>query len=147
MWRSKKLILIALLAVVVLAGSIGGVVLAADDEDETEARVRFGEHFDRVCEIYNAANPEAPIDCEALQDAFTQAHDELRAEARERMAEAREAFQQKLLEEGKITQEQLDQWEEWLNSKPDIPLPFGPEDGGGMRKFGGHRGIGGGPRG
>ncbi len=36
MWRRKKFLLIGLVVAVMLAGSIGGVVLAADDGDASQ---------------------------------------------------------------------------------------------------------------
>jgi len=152
MWRSKKFIIIALLAIIVVAGSIGGVALAqSEEEEDNQPKARCGALLDRICEIYNEANPEAPIDCEALEEAFTQAHDQIRAEAREQ-------FRQRLIDEDIMTEEQLDEWEKWLESRPDfptdqfkdwmearpdIPFPFGPGNREGVKPFGdGHRGFG-----
>jgi hypothetical protein len=138
MWRSKKFIVIASLVAVLLVGSIGGVVLAqTENEDDNTPAAQHEAMLARVCEIYNIANPEAPIDCEALKDAFTQAGSELRAEAQEKMAEARDKHLQSLIDEGKITQEQIDQFDAWLESKPEVPFVpglVGPD---------GHRGFGG----
>lgn len=117
MRRSRKFILIALLATVVLAGSIGGVVMANDNEDTDQPSARHEAMLDRVCEIYNTANPEAPIDGAALEDAFAQARDET-------MTEARNQFRQRLLDSGQVTQEQLDEFEAWMETRPD-DIPFG----------------------
>ena len=128
MLKSKKVIIIALLAVVTLAGTVGGVVLANTGDGTGPAN---GAAFtERVAAIYEAKTGEA-LDTDALQNAFTQARQEL-------MTEAREAFKQKLLDEGKITEDQLKAWEDWVQSRPDVG-PFGP----GMHAFGGHRGFGG----
>jgi len=55
MRRSRKLILIALLGIVVLAGSIGSVALAnTGGEEESQPEARFGAFLEKVCEIYNA---------------------------------------------------------------------------------------------
>ena len=146
MWRSKKFLVIASLVAVVLAGSIGGVALAqTGDEEDSPPAGRLEAMLERVCEIYNE-NPDRPgdIDCDILKDAAAQYRDELKAEAEQKMAQTREQFRQKLIDEGKVTQEQLDQWDEWLDSKPDIQIPFGPEDRGGIKPFGGLRGFGGG---
>ena len=40
MWRSKKFIVAAVLATVILVGSIGGVVMAADGDGESGAAAR-----------------------------------------------------------------------------------------------------------
>jgi len=137
MWRSKKFIVIASLVAVLLVGSIGGVVFAqTENEEGSPPAAQHEAMLARVCEIYNTANPEAPIDCEALKDAFAQAGSELRTEAQEKMAEARDKHLQSLIDEGKITQEQIDQFDAWLESKPDVP--FAP----GLLGPGGHRGFG-----
>jgi hypothetical protein len=152
MWRSKKFVIIALMVVIVVAGSIGGVALAQSDDEEVTPPKASGEALlEKVCEIYNDANPEAPIDCEALQAAFDQAREQINTQAREQ-------FRQRLIEEGKITQEQLDEldkwlearpdfptdeYKEWMESRPDVPFAFGPGNNGGFKAFGdGHRGFG-----
>jgi hypothetical protein len=129
MRRSKKIILIALLTVVVLAGSIGGIALAADNEEESQPKPRYGAMLDRVCEIYKE-NTGVAIDAEELQKAFTQAGKDLIVEARDRI-------RQRLIEEGKVTQEQLDEYDKWLESKPDVPFQLGPRNHGGVKPFGG----------
>ncbi len=136
MRRSKKFIFMALLAIVVLAGSIGGVVMAAENGDDSQPKPRYGAMLDKVCEIYEE-NTGVAIDVQELQTAFVQAGSEL-------MAEARENFRQRLIDEGKVTQEQLDEFDAWLESKPDVPFPFGPKNHGGIRPFGGFGRFGGG---
>ena len=139
MRRSKKFILIAVLAIVVLGGSISGVALALTDDEDSQPAPRHGAMLDKVCEIYET-NTGVAINSEELQIAFDQARSEI-------MAEARENFRQRLIAEGKITQEQLDQFDAWLESKPDVPFPFGPRNHGGIKPFGGFGGHGGGFRG
>ena len=75
MWRSKKFIIIALLTIVVLGGSIGGVALAntGNGGDTQPAAPRCGAFLDEVCKIYNEDNPGATIDCDALKAAFVEA--------------------------------------------------------------------------
>jgi hypothetical protein len=135
MRRSRKIILIALLTIVVLAGSIGGVVMAADNGDDSQPQARSGALLGKVCEIYEE-NTGVAIDAQELQNAFTQAQSEI-------MAEARNQFRQRLVEEGKITQEQLDDYDAWLEAKPDVPFPFGPRNHDGIKPFGGFGGHGG----
>ena len=141
MWRSKKFIIVTLLAIVVLVGSTAGVVFAqTENGDESLPEARHEALLDRVCEIYEE-NTGDPIDPQVLRDAFTQAQSEMRAEAQDK-------FRQRLIDEGKITQEQIDQFETWLESRPDVPFAPGPRSHGGMhRGFGafgsGFRGFGG----
>lgn len=115
MKRSKKIILAVVMAIVVLASTIGGVALAQTEEEaNNQPESRHSAMLEKVCEIYNAANPDAPIDCAALKQAFTQAKDQM-------MTEARERIRQRLIDEDIMTEEQLDELQEWLDSRPDFP--------------------------
>ena len=131
MWRSKKAVLMMLLAVALLAGSVAGIA-AAQDENATEDKYidKQGELLDRVCVIYEA-NTGVAIDAEQLQEAFIQAQDEIAAAAMENRLQA-------LVDEGIITQEQADEYLDWWQARPDTVLP-GPNG----RGFG-HGGCGGG---
>ena len=138
MRRSKKIILITLLGILVLAGSIGGVVMATENGDDSQPEPRHGVILDRVCEIYED-NMGVAINSEELQKAFDQARSEI-------MTEARNQFRQRLIDEGKVTQEQLDEYDAWLEAKPD-DMPFGPGQRGHGGRFGGFGKCGGGFRG
>ena len=122
MWRSKKYIVIAVLAAVVLVGSIGGVVLAADNGDTDPHEAHFDTMLDKVCEIYNA-NTDTDIDRDALKDAFIQARSEMLPEDmpkfRKMDPEAMQDHLQELFDQGKITQEQFDEKKAWLESMSD----------------------------
>ena len=131
MWRSKKLIIAAVLAAVMLAGGIGGVVLATDNGDDSEPDAKYEALLNRVGEIYQQ-NTGVALDQEALKDAFAQAQSEMQAEALE-------TWIQSLVEEGKITQEQADEDLAWWQAKPDGTFGFGFGFGG----RGGFRGMGG----
>ncbi len=145
MWRRKKLIIIiGLLAAVLLVGSVGGVVFAqTENGDDSQPKTLM----ERVAEKLGIGQQE-------LEDAFTQARSEMRDEALD-------SYLQKLVDEGKITQDEADQYkawlqskpdttqyqqqlEEWQQAKPDVPLPgnfgrFGDQGfGGGMKGGGGH---------
>jgi len=115
MWRRKKFIVIAVLVAVMLAGSIGGVLLAADDEDDSQPEARCGALWDKVSEIYEQKTGVA-LDQEALKDAFAQAQSEMRTEALD-------SYLQNLVDQGKITEEEADQFKAWLQAKPDME-PF-----------------------
>ncbi len=138
MWRSKKFLIVAVLAAIILAGTIGGIAFAQDGDQDTPApQILHDELLDKVAEIYEE-NTGTAIDADELRKAFTEAREEVNTQLRERM-------HQRLIDEGLITQEQLDelqQWlesrpelatdefNEWLESRPDIGLgPFGNMDG------------------
>ena len=116
MWRGKNFIIIAVLAVVVLVGSIAGVALAADNEDRDTSPPEAQQValLDRICEIYEE-NTGITIDPQQLKVAFAQARGEMWDEALDR----RLAY---LVEQGKITQEQADEYKEWWQSRPDVPI-------------------------
>jgi len=104
----------------------GGVVAAADDsssntEDQRQPSDRHEALLNRACAIYEEETGVA-IDSEQLKDALDQAQSEMRDEALESRL-------QNLVDEGKITQEEADQYLEWWQSRPDIELPL-PELGG-----------------
>jgi len=141
MWRSKKFIIITVLAAVVLVGGISGVVLAqTENGDDSQPPAQHAALLDKVCEIYEE-NTGTAINAEELQKAFAQAQSEM-------MEEALENRLQNLVEQGQLTQEEADQYkawwqvrpdmeqfrqqlEEWQQARPDIPLP-GP-----FERFGG----------
>ena len=149
MRRSRKIMLVVLLGILVVAGSIGGVVLAQTDGEESPPEPRCGAFLDKVCDNYEGITG-ASINCTALKEAFAQAGNQLRDEAQ---AEIR----QRLLDEG-ITEEQLNELEAWLKARPDFPtdqfkawletrpdLPFhGPRCHDGIKPFGRFGGPGGG---
>jgi hypothetical protein len=135
MFRSKKLIVGVALAVVLLAGSIGGVALANGDDDENLPEARYGALLDKVCEIYEGKTG-VTINPEELEDAFAEAQSEMRTEALENHL-------QSLVEQGEITQDEADQYKTWLESKPDFPLEFGFRGHGGFPGMGRMPGFGG----
>jgi len=99
MRRSKKLIIAGVLAVVVLVGSITGLALAQTGSTDTTSSKTL---LARVAAILG-------IDQQKVENAFTQAQSEMRDEAL-----------QKMVEEGKITQEQADKYKAWLKARPDM---------------------------
>jgi hypothetical protein len=140
MWRSKKVIIIAVLAAVVLVGSISGVALAqTGDEDNSRHGAKYEALMDKVCAIYEE-NTGTAIDAQELQEAFSQARSEMRDEALDE-------YLQGLVDEGQITQEEADQYKAWLEARPDIPAIAGsPVESGlpGDGMYGGPGGHGGG---
>jgi hypothetical protein len=120
MWRSKKFIIAAVLVAVVLVGSIGGAVLAnGGDSNEHETMLA------RMAEILG-------IDKQDLEDAFAEAQGEIRAE-----------ILQDLVDQGRITQGEADQYSEWWQSRPEGLSGFGPHGHRGFRGSGGCFGWGG----
>lgn len=116
---------------------------AADDSPGNVAQQkqlsdRYETLLDRACAIYEEKTG-VTIDSEQLKDALDQAQAELRDGALESQL-------QHLVDEGKLTQEEADQYLEWLQSRPDIEAPLpglgGPGPDGGMMW-----GKGSGPRG
>jgi hypothetical protein len=158
MTKKKKFIIAGVLLVAVIAGTIGGVALAQSGGPNGGGQGPDNNAMlERVAEIYEE-NTGTAIDAAELQTAMAQARDEIATEQREQM-------RQRLVDEGIITQEQLDEldawlesrpdsmmtdeYKEWLESRPDIGL--GPGNGEGFGRmhegFGGQCGPGGGFRG
>jgi hypothetical protein len=107
MWRRKKFIVISVLAAVILlvVGVIGGVASAqtGDAPEKTGSRTLLA----RVAEILGIEQSE-------LESAVTQAREEMRDEALD-------ARLQRLVEAGRLTQEQADEYKAWIESRPDVP--------------------------
>jgi hypothetical protein len=137
MSKKKKIILGALLSAAAVVGITSGVAFAQDGaEAENSPGAQQDALLDRVAQIYED-NTGVAIDPEALKDAFIAARDEM-------MAEALNSRLDRLVEEGVITQQQADELRDWVESRPDVPLPGGQFRGGfGGRGCGGPGGPGG----
>ena len=117
MFRGKKLFITVALVTVVIAGSIGGVVLAQSDTTTTKT-AQADAMWARVAEIYQEKTGTA-LDTQALKDAMAQAGSELQVKNMEAKVNA-------MVAAGKITQEQADQMLEWWQSRPtDLPFKGG----------------------
>ncbi len=141
MGRGKKFIIGVLVAALLVVGVIGGVALAADDgltgdvvlvaaDEEGDSGSKT--LLERVAEILG-------LDSQTVKDAFSQARSEMREESLKDRLDA-------LVEEGKITQEQADEYWTWWQSKPDMTpyrewLETQPDLG--LRGQSGGRGLGG----
>lgn len=113
MKRGKKIALIALMVIIALAGTIGGVAMAQSGDEETTTTSennRFA-YLERVCELYQEKTGVS-IDVDTLKDALCQAADEQREQIRNQ-------FRNSLIDEGILTEEQIAEIEEWLQAKPD----------------------------
>jgi len=128
MWRSRKFIIVAVLAAVVVVGSIGGIALADDNDSQPETL------FDRVTAIL--VDEGVNITSEQLKDAFGQAQSDMQAAAMEnRLA--------KMIENGVIDETQAKELQDWWDSRPDVSAGFGFKGHGGFRGMHGMRGFGG----
>lgn len=125
MWFRKKVIIIPVLVALVLVGTIAGIALAQDGTESPTGNTLMA----RVAAILG-------IDQTQLEDAFAQAQKEMRAEAMTN-------YLQEMVNEGRITQEEADQYQTWWNARPDALDQLGPgfEFGGCGRGF--HHGGGG----
>lgn len=113
MWRSKKFIIIALVAIVVLAGSIGGIALAqTEEEEETQTETIF----DKVAAVL--VEDGVNITSEQLKDAFAEVQRDMRNQAVEK-------FLDKLVEEEMLTQGEADEYLQWWGERPDSFDGFG----------------------
>ena len=146
--KNKKVLLGAVLVAVLLIGSMGGIVLAADNGEDDSSDSRLGPHFNRVCELYQEKTGVA-LDVDALKESLAEARSEMHENATgklkrvpgmrgenagsgERVLPTMQDRLNKLVEEGTITQEQADEYQQWWNSKPDFGAGF---------EFRGHRGT------
>jgi hypothetical protein len=119
--RKRKWFIPVVLSIVLIGGIAGGVMVAADDssgnvDQQSQPFDRPQALLDRACAIYQE-NTGVAIDSEQLKDALHQAQSELQEEALESKL-------RNLVEDGKLTQEEADQYLEWWQSRPDIEVPL-----------------------
>jgi hypothetical protein len=144
MRKHKKVIFIALAAVLVFGATLGAVAIAqANDVGAALGLSGNTTLFQKIAAIYQT-NTGTTIDAAKLQEAFKQAQQELATEAQDRMW-------QKLIADGKVTQKQVDDYKAWLKARPELNtdalkqwleskpegIPFGP----GMRAPAMNRGF------
>lgn len=131
--RKRKWLIPVVLSIVLVGGITGGIVAAADDGPsdtvgQNQIADRYQALLDTACAIYQE-NTGVTVDSEQFKDALNQAQGELQEQALESRL-------QDLVENGKMTQEEADQYLEWWQSRPDIQAPLpglgGPGHGGGM---------------
>jgi hypothetical protein len=131
--RKRKWLIPVVLSIVVIGGITGGVMVAADDssgtvDQQSQLADRHQELLDRACAIYEE-NTGTAIDSEQFKAALGRAQGELQEEALESRLD-------KLVENGKMTQDEADSYLEWWQSRPDIQVPLpgigGPGHRGGM---------------
>ena len=119
--RKRKWFIPVVLSIVIIGGIAGGVMVAADDsssnfDQQSQLSDRHQALLDRACAIYEE-RMGVPINSEQLKDALGQAQGELRDEALEGRL-------QNLVEDGRMTEEEADNYLEWWQSRPDIEVPL-----------------------
>jgi uncharacterized membrane protein len=134
--RKRKWFIAVVVVSVLLIGAItGGVVAAVNNSssnttagNQSQVIDRYQALLDRACAIYGETVGIA-IDPEQLKEALQQARSEMQDEALQN-------WLQELVDKGKMTQEEADQYLEWWQSRPDSELPLpglgGHGSGGGM---------------
>ncbi len=110
MWRNKKFIIIAVLTSLVIVTTIGGVIMVRADSTPTPTPSTTS-LMARVAAILG-------IDQQKLQDAFTQA-------GKEQQADSLKTYLNDQVTQGKITQQQADDYLKWWQSKPNVPSARG----------------------
>lgn len=150
MWKSKKFIIAAVLATVLILSSIGAFAAAADDEIVSEGP---GAHFtalwDRVATILQSKG--VTVTADQLKESFDEARAELCPEGMNRRGDfdpqnmlprgnfSTEEILSRLdtqLAEGKITQEQYDSMKSRIESMPEGMPSFGFRGGKGFHGMG-----------
>jgi len=110
MLRKKKFIIVgAVLAALVIFGTIGGIALADDSTTTTTVADKFTAKVATILGIEESK----------VQSAFTQAREELRSEALD-------DWLAQLVADGKVTQAQADAYKAWQEAKPEGFEGLGP---------------------
>ena len=122
--KKRLTIILSVTAVSVLAavGIFAGITAQSSDDDG--GKRSFAE---RVASILG-------LETSDVEDAFAQAKDELREEHTD-------AYLAKLVEYGKLTQDEADAIQSWLDAKPDIEFTMTSKRGWGGKGLGGHHGA------
>lgn len=138
MKKRRWVIPVVVVSVLLIGGIVGGVVVAGSDsssntEDQSQLADRYQALLGRVCAIYEEQTGVA-IDPEQLKNAWQQARGEM-------VDAAVENWLQNLVENGKITEEEAQQYLGWWEARPDVEVPLprlcGRGQGGGMMFEGG----------
>ena len=121
--RKRWILVPVALVAMALAVATAGVALAHEDNRDS----KIGNFTSRVAEILGLDEGE-------VEDAMNQAWQELRDEAMQSKLDS-------LVEEGRITQEQADEYLDWYQSRPEMLTGFGMSRFG-YGKYGYKRGFG-----
>lgn len=127
----KRILVVAVAASMLTVALLGSAAFAHFGGQGGGQGAQDGTYAAKVAEILG-------LDAETVQAAMQQAAEELRDEAQTNRLQG-------LVEQGVITQEEADQWREWLNSRPQVQ-GLGEQEGRGGHGFGHRGGRGFGPR-
>jgi hypothetical protein len=119
--RKRKWFIPVVVASVLLIGGItGGMVAAANNTSSNTTAGNESNQYqaflDRACAIYEEKTGVA-IDSGQLEAALEQARSDMKDEALQN-------WLQGLVDKGKITQQEADQYLDWWQSRPNIALPL-----------------------
>lgn len=129
MWHNKKFIIAAALAATMLVATISGAAYAQVGGQPAAAGKNL---MTRVATILN-------IPQQTLENAFAQAQSDMQKEALDARLKG-------LVDQGKLTQAQADQYKAWMLAKPNLPASSGLAGGPGIKGHGGGRGEFGGQK-
>lgn len=115
MTKRKKLVVTVVFVTLAIGAIFGGNAIASA-QDETTTEEQTHPFLDKIVEIYEE-NTGATLDTEQLIAAFQQAREELQVERQS-------ARFDKLVEEGIITQEEADEYQSWLDAKPNMGFNY-----------------------
>ena len=131
MKRRTKVLLVVIAGLLILGGIFGATAVFADNPPSSDS-TPAADLLQKIADNYAAITGQT-LDTDALQQAFTQSQAQIKAEQEK-------AFLDKLVADGVITQDQADQYQAWLDARPDVPQLNGPARGFG--RFFGPRGMG-----
>jgi len=122
MKKRKWFIPVVVVSVLLIGGITGGIVAANNNSsnttagNQTQAANQYQALLDRACAIYEE-NTGVAINSTQLKTALEQAQSEMQNETLQN-------WLQNLVDKGKITQSEADQYLTWWQSKPNIELPL-----------------------
>ena len=122
----RRLLIIPVVVLVLAVALVGGVVLAEGiaDGDGSRGDINDGNSKGFAARVAEILGLEEDTVADAMEQARQEMHDE-----------RVKAWLDKMVESGKITQEQADDYQEWLDDRPDgLDRSWG-------KGFGGHHGF------
>lgn len=133
----------ALAAVLALVGILGGTLLAQRYSTTTEKTFLLTTHpmellaqrYSSTTEddVYARAAAKLGVDAQALEDALTEAWEEVKAERKTEAEQRLRDHLDELVEDGKLTRKEADEWLDWLLGRSDADGDLGKKRWGGGR--------------